>query len=89
MTSAQRTAKFGVRIPEIALGHSFAAELAVVERTRPKPERRKRKGGRRATDQPSAMFDDVETRKHLARLRTLLHQMVDVVQALTARRRRP
>jgi hypothetical protein len=90
LTSAQRTAQFGAQIPEIALGHSFAAELAVVERTRPKPERRKRKGGRRATDQPSAMmFDDVETRRHLARLRTLLHQMVDVVQALTARRRRP
>jgi hypothetical protein len=69
-------------------GHTLAAELAV-ERTRPKPERRKRKAGRRATDHSSAMFDDIETRKQLARLKTLLGQVVDVVQALTVRRRRP
>jgi hypothetical protein len=60
-----------------------------MEKTRPKPERRRRKGGRRITDQPSAMFDDIETRKQLARMKTLLHQLVDVVQTLTARRRKP
>jgi hypothetical protein len=55
-------------------------------KTRPKPERRKRKGGRRAADQPSALFDDIETRKRLASMKTLLHQLTDVVQALTASR---
>jgi hypothetical protein len=57
--------------------------------TRPKPDRRKRKSGRRATDQPSAMFDDIDTRKQLARLKILLHEIIEVVQALTAKRRRP
>jgi hypothetical protein len=88
MTSADRTAQFRMQIPGTARGHNLAAELTM-ERTRPKPERRRRKGGRRAADQTSAMFDDVETRKQLARLKTLLHQLVDVAQALTARRRRP
>lgn len=89
MTSVDRTAQFRMRIRGTARGHSLAAELAM-ERTRPKPDRRKRKGGRRATDQFSRdTFDDIETRKQLARLKTLLRQVVDVVQALTAKRRRP
>jgi hypothetical protein len=77
-----------MQIPGTTGGHGLAAELAMVK-TRPKPERRKRKGGRRTTDHPSAMFDDIETRKQLARMKNLLRQLVDVVQALTARRRRP
>ena len=89
MTSAHRTAQFRRAIRGTALGHNLAAELAM-ERTRPKPDRRKLKGGRRATDRfSSAMFDDIETRKQLARLKTLLHQVIDVVQALTAKRRKP
>jgi hypothetical protein len=54
----------------------------------PIPERRKLKGGRRATDRPTT-FDDLETRKQLARMMTLLHELVDVVQSITAKRHKP
>src|SRR5215469_11857666 len=89
MTSVDRTAQIRMGIRGTARGRNLAAELAM-ERTRPKPDRRKRKGGRRATDQFSRdMSDDIETRKQLARLKTLLRQVGDVMQALTAKLRRP